>query len=92
MARYIDAEKLVEKIKRCSAFKNMKSFWYESELLQNVVLDLIDNLPTAYVEDVVRCKHCKYYKASQCHRFSGKIIITPYFYCAYGERRTDNDL
>lgn len=46
----------------------------------------VDMLPTVYVEEVVRCKHCKYYKASQCHRFSGKMIITPYFYCAYGEK------
>ena len=99
MARYIDAEKLVEKIKRCSAFKNMKGFWYESELLQSVVLDLIDNLPTADVVEVVRCKECKHrntyeefnrniQEMVECH--CCEILKRDFgedFFCGHGERR-----
>lgn len=62
MARYIDVEKLTEKIKQCSAFKNLKSYWFENNLLQNVVLDLIDNQPTAEVVEVVFCEKCKHWR------------------------------
>ncbi len=52
MERYIDADKLSQRIKASPAFRNLESYWYESKLLQNVVLDLIDNTPTADVEEV----------------------------------------
>ena len=49
MARYIDADRFAERIKLSPAFKNMA---FEGDLLQRVVLDLLDNAPTAEVEEV----------------------------------------
>ena len=54
MVRYIDADKLAEKIKQCAAFRNLKSYYFESNIIKNVLLDLIDNQPTA---DVAEVKH-----------------------------------
>ena len=48
---YIDREKFVERIKHSPAFKNLG---FEGEFLQGVVLDLLNNAPTA---DVVEVKH-----------------------------------
>ena len=50
MARYIDADKFAERIKLSPAFKNIG--FIEGDLLQSVVLDLLDNAPTADVEEV----------------------------------------
>ena len=45
MARYIDADKFAERIKVSPAFRNINDgFW-----LQRVVLDLLNNMPTADV-------------------------------------------
>ena len=53
MARYIDAEMFAKRINASPAFKNMA---FEGELLQRVVLDLLDNAPTADVQEVKRGK------------------------------------
>ena len=46
MARYIDADKFIERIKVSPAFRNMG---WEGEFLRNVVIDLLNNVPTADV-------------------------------------------
>lgn len=86
---YIDREKLAERIKLSPAFKKFHR-GFESEILQNVVLDLIDNMPTADVVEVVRCHECRWFVNSErCgHPFglsAGRII--PDNYCCYGERK-----
>ena len=60
---YIDREAFAEKIKKCSAFKKIP---FEGGILQNVVLDLLGNQPTADVEEVVRCKKCKFRGTDDC--------------------------
>ena len=45
MARYIDADKFTERIKASPAFRNI----YDGLLLQRVVIDLLNNIPTADV-------------------------------------------
>ena len=45
MARYIDADKFAERIKASPAFRNI----YDGLLLQRVVIDLLNNAPTADV-------------------------------------------
>ena len=52
MSRYIDANKL----KQDMASKYIsKGYFYAS-----TALDCVDNAPTADVQEVVRCKDCKY--------------------------------
>lgn len=46
MPRYIDADKFAERIKVSPAFPNMG---FEGHFLRNIVLDLLDNAPTADV-------------------------------------------
>ena len=46
MARYIDADKFIERIKVSPAFPNMGM---DGEFLQGVVIDLLNNAPTADV-------------------------------------------
>lgn len=45
MARYIDADKFTERIKASPAFRNI----YDGLLLQRVVIDLLNNIPTVDV-------------------------------------------
>ena len=54
MPRYIDADKLSQRIKASPAFKNLTRDDFASDLLRNVVFDLIDNAPTADVVEVRR--------------------------------------
>ena len=46
MARYIDADKFAKRIEVSPAFTNMG---YEGQFLKNIVLDLLNNVPTADV-------------------------------------------
>ena len=50
MARYIDADKFAERIKASPAFRNINDGYW----LQRVVLDLLNNMPTADVVPIVR--------------------------------------
>ena len=45
MARYIDADKFTERIKASPAFRNVD----DGLLLQRVVIDILNNMPTADV-------------------------------------------
>lgn len=64
--------------------------------------DEIDNAPTIDAAPVVRCKDCVHaniteegYLYGTCnHRLKGGIghLITPQFFCAYGEREDDGDI
>ena len=59
-------------------------------------LDLLDNVPTADVVEVVRCHECKHYKPQEkskhwltkknfCCR-SAILKVTDFDFCSYGER------
>ncbi len=82
MARYIDAEKFAKRIELSPAFENAA---FAGDLLQRVVLDLLDNAPTA---DVVEVKHGYwiekeeiygdvYYTCSNCNNDWTTIDGTP---------------
>ena len=89
MARYIDADALIRRIQDEHKFGSL--------MLSN----MISEMPTADVVEVVRCKDCKY----MCHYTDGhlecrllsdlKPIPTTYCtmnaddFCSYGERRED---
>jgi hypothetical protein len=87
MARYIDADKFTERIKLSPAFKNMA---FEGDLLQRVVLDLLDNAPTA---DVVEVKDARWkgegmggYYCSLCQEI---VSGNEFKYCPYCGAKMD---
>ena len=55
----------------------------------------VENIPTADVVEVVRCKDCKYYEAhgngkyGLCKNYKGKGMRNATDYCSYGERREE---
>lgn len=83
MSRYIEAEKIIETI---SIRLDMQDLYLPVHFL-----DLIDDIPTADVADVVRCKDCKCYELMKsnnkhfCNEFGG--YITESDFCSRGERR-----
>lgn len=101
--RYIDADKFAERIKLSPAFKNTG---FDGDLLQRVVLDVLDNAPTADVVEVVRCKDCECFIPDDeldhneypnhieadgiCYNFSKYTDITDF--CSCGERKDGKDI
>lgn len=65
----------------------------DSYVSANHVIDLIDGLPAADVQEVVRCKDCKYYFKSTayngylCGMAVGLCDVDDDSYCSYGERK-----
>ena len=105
MARYIDAELLIDKLEEkmrtaqepYQLTDGEKNFNFGLELATEIAF----NMQTADVVEVVRCKDCKWYDptspsgtmmpiAYECKR-RYKAYNLPEFYCAYGERRTDEE-
>lgn len=58
MARYIDADKLIERLKASPVFPHMGM---DGDFLLDCVVDLIVQQPTVGVVEVVRCKNCVAY-------------------------------
>lgn len=54
---------------------------------------LLNNIPTADVVEVVRCKDCRYFTGKSCMINEGmrESPIDGNGFCFYGERRTDNE-
>ena len=87
MARYVDIEcnSVTEVIGR-KAFRNRSD-----------IQDFLDNIPTADVVSVVRCKDCKHYTNIDTYRNPPRLdfhwcnkfgnITKENDYCNYGERR-----
>ena len=91
MARYIDANKLINEIDEwlnsvgdVVIGKGLigKGLSYYGELM-----GCIEDTPTADVVEVVRCKECNvpHNKWTGCPRLSG-LVTPPDFYCGFGER------
>ena len=84
MSRYIDAEKL-----KCSIDSETDSIFDRNMTIEELYYNLcklIDDEPTADVQEVVRCKDCKYRKSSEfCE------CREPDFYCADGARMDGKD-
>lgn len=86
MARYIDANKVMEEINRTGGH-NLCGW-------QTIgVKALIDRQQTADVVEVVRCKDCVYYEANCCFNrqwdfeSSTEIpLVREYDFCSYGEK------
>ena len=71
---------------------------WETEPTDEEIEYAIDNIPTADVVEVVRCKDCKYYnnRYAVCEHEHWQDAegwdedVLPTDFCSYGERRTDN--
>ena len=92
MSRNINADALIEKIKRCLDTEwDGGTSWKRA---YSEFIDMIDDIPTADVVEVVHCKDCIHY----CGYFSKNEVLhcgvfdwlsLPYDYCSTGERRED---
>ena len=75
-------------IKREDAIEQARRNWTgEGDWIASTEINLLKNLPTADVVEVVRCKDCKYHAefSSKCN----KLNLTPMWpndFCSYGER------
>lgn len=87
MSRYIDADKLSEELDK---FKNDVPL-----VAMAFARGQINAAPTADVEEVVRCKDCKFYKDwgdnITCYHWTmdWDVSTEPNAFCSYGERKTD---
>lgn len=92
MARYIDADRLVEMIyaRAEMLFEGKEAFFY--------VAGWLNKLPTADVVEVVRCGDCKFYEEVEYYHPADnnaiKTVCRLYKrtmqeddFCSYGERR-----
>ena len=87
MPRYIDAYAALKR------FEEMHG--NESDLLNcynaDWVVSFIETQPTADVQEVLRCKDCKFYKVFSGIGHCGVLgICEPDDFCCRGERRKDN--
>ena len=88
--RYIDADKFAERLRVSPAFPNMGM---DGHFLRDVVLNMLDNTPTADVVEVVRCKDCEYRRSRECALWFGSLEDADYFvnhgddfFCSEGKR------
>ncbi len=88
MSRYIKAERLLKHI----------AWWEEDDeakKYKDIFEELINAQPTPDVVEVVRCRDCTMRIGNECKLLKERDPesdnrIWGGFYCAYGERRTDD--
>lgn len=98
MARYIDADKLTKKIDEAqtSLESNVDRVWNRNKSFYKGLAwarGLVNEQPTADVEEVVRCKDCKSNPGIKtltkgmvwCRKFRSEVH--PDGFCSYGERK-----
>lgn len=84
MARYIDAEEVKKAIEE--SWDGCLGSYDSHEIAMND-LWVIDEVPTADVEEVVRCKDCKYREGSVCDYSA--VYVRPNGYCQWGEKEDE---
>lgn len=83
--KFIDADLLKQECER--------TFDMQDLYLPVHFFDVVDDLPAADVQEVVRCKDCKYYFKSTayngylCGMAVGLCDVDSDSYCSYGERK-----
>ena len=92
MARYIDADKLKERLEIISVVADDLYGMGINRGIDRAETE-IDMLPTADVVEVVRCSECKHFAINQVGMFCEKYTSihdacrNPDDFCSYGERR-----
>ena len=95
MAEYIDKQKLLIEAVQLSGPMTGDGW-------DNLgVYALIDRQPAVDVSEVVHCHDCKFFSPLRyddrtdgfclCEYLQLEVCVQDNFYCAYGERRADND-
>ena len=95
MARYIDADNLINELSAACMPIDEKGI---TGILgdNSSIADIINEQPTADVQEVVRCKDCEYflkYKSSnECFCYKGEMLnkVEPNDYCSQAIREEDN--
>ena len=87
MPRYIDADKLIDKIFPIGLIDN-GNYGINAKAVKVV----IDRTPTADVAEVVRCKDCIYWENGKdytpyCNNIDGLNEPSENDFCSYGERK-----
>ena len=97
MSRYIDADKLKERLDLVSVDAITLYEMGINAGLHRAEAE-VEMLPTANVVEVVRCKDCIYYDANCCFNPQWDMESSPEVpmvretdYCSYGERRDQNE-
>ena len=82
MSRYIDANKLIERL------KHNPDFLTAPKHSKDGIIDEIVYQPTADVVEVVRCKDCKHIETTEYGGYCclKKTGVAYNDYCSYGER------
>ncbi len=90
--------------------KPLTTFKYTTDILQKLVeekhwsaedaMKFLNEIPTADVVEVVRCKDCEWYREVQGYEYKGRKAMCCFThsglryetdYCSYGERRSENE-
>lgn len=87
--RVIDADKLMEKVKKwlppdpCG--REEKEYPFETDICVSMLME-IEEAPT--VVELVRCRDCKYFMSPHaCSHDDGMITAQSNGFCSYGERK-----
>lgn len=93
MAEYIDREKVLNLFDKVGCYLNPKCLEWQKQQ--------IEQLPTADVVEVVRCKDCKFYKlrnvssrykpTKPCCLRTATIKVKETDFCSYGEKRSEEN-
>ena len=69
--------------------KELDQAFHADLICKQDVINLIINLPTTRVVDVVRCNDCKHNQNNCCMggTHDHQILLKPNDFCSYGERR-----
>lgn len=90
MPRYIDADKFVNIINSLNTVQGSLSAVYITDVIQALY-----TVPTADVQEVVRCKNCRFFdKYDKVEDFDGQCVVRDCEtdkeeFCSYGSKRDD---
>ena len=97
MSRYIDADALKEYVNGCEFCNNCQHkknrCAFDCDLPDYLTSEwerVIDEQPTVDAVPVVRCKECEHYDGKWCSLLDMVNSNMGDWFCAYGERRTDD--
>ena len=84
MSDYIKREDAIKELKRA----HKKVLGYAEEKTLTLAEEIIDDMPSADVVEVVRCKDCKWWDGNDCKARDIDVVDVDDF-CSYGERKCE---
>ena len=84
MPRYIDADALLKDIEKSVVF-TVRTGQKSPEIRgANKIVDRIKSAQAVDMQEVIRCKDCRYWNNGDCYRLE---LSKPDDFCSYGERK-----